>query len=222
LEILLNQNFRLGANRVLDRVSLSAAGGEFIALLGASGCGEAIHVLRLSRTEAPFLPREFALMANVTLRGACLREADMSGAQLDAAVLIGADLRKVNVRGAGFRDARLDRADLRDARLGGAFLVGTLLRGADLRGAYLRLARLDDADLSDANLDGGRRLDAGSAQSGASQQRDEAPRRLDRGGRWQTMSMSRCSPMALQCGMSGGPNPTRHQPCLGPVCEAST
>ena len=28
-----------GANRVLDRVSLSAAGSEFIALLGASGCG---------------------------------------------------------------------------------------------------------------------------------------------------------------------------------------
>jgi putative spermidine/putrescine transport system ATP-binding protein len=29
-----------GANRVLDDVSLSAAGGEFIALLGASGCGK--------------------------------------------------------------------------------------------------------------------------------------------------------------------------------------
>ena len=29
-----------GANRVLDRVSLSAAGGEFVALLGASGCGK--------------------------------------------------------------------------------------------------------------------------------------------------------------------------------------
>jgi putative spermidine/putrescine transport system ATP-binding protein len=29
-----------GANRVLDRVSLNAAGGEFIALLGASGCGK--------------------------------------------------------------------------------------------------------------------------------------------------------------------------------------
>jgi putative spermidine/putrescine transport system ATP-binding protein len=29
-----------GINRVLDRVSLSAAGGEFIALLGASGCGK--------------------------------------------------------------------------------------------------------------------------------------------------------------------------------------
>jgi len=29
-----------GAHRVLDRVSLNAAGGEFIALLGASGCGK--------------------------------------------------------------------------------------------------------------------------------------------------------------------------------------
>src|SRR5215831_6579278 len=29
-----------GANRVLDRVSLNAGGGEFIALLGASGCGK--------------------------------------------------------------------------------------------------------------------------------------------------------------------------------------
>src|SRR6476619_5398410 len=29
-----------GANQVLDRVSVSAAGGEFIALLGASGCGK--------------------------------------------------------------------------------------------------------------------------------------------------------------------------------------
>jgi len=29
-----------GAHRVLDRVSLNAAGGEFVALLGASGCGK--------------------------------------------------------------------------------------------------------------------------------------------------------------------------------------
>ena len=29
-----------GANCVLEHVSLSAAGGEFIALLGASGCGK--------------------------------------------------------------------------------------------------------------------------------------------------------------------------------------
>jgi hypothetical protein len=81
--------------------------------------------------------------------------------QLDAAVLTGADLRKSNLRGAGYRNARLDAADLRDARLGGAFLVGTSLRGADLRGAYLRLARLDGADLSDANLDGVKGLTQG-------------------------------------------------------------
>jgi uncharacterized protein YjbI with pentapeptide repeats len=97
---------------------------------------------------------EFALMANAVLRGACLGEVDMSGAQLDAAVLIGVDLRKANLRGAGLRDARLDETDLRDARLGSAFLVGASLRAADLRGAYLRLAKLNNADLSDANLDG--------------------------------------------------------------------
>src|SRR4051812_7622533 len=62
------------------------------------------------------------------------QEADMSGAQLDRAVLTGADLRKANLRGAGFRGALLDEADLREARLGGAFLVRASLRGADLRG----------------------------------------------------------------------------------------
>ena len=76
----------------------------------------------------------------------------MSGAQLDGAVLTRIDLQQANLRGVGFRYARLDEADLRDARLGGAFLVGASLRGADLRGAYMRLAKLDGADLSDANL----------------------------------------------------------------------
>src|SRR3984893_16898353 len=85
----------------------------------------------------------------------------MSGAQLDAAVLTGTDLRKANLRGAGFPHAKLDAADLRDARLGGAFLVGASLRGADLRGAYLRLAKLDAADLSDANLNGAEGLTQG-------------------------------------------------------------
>ena len=73
----------------------------------------------------------------------------MSGAQLDGAVLTRVDLQQANLRGVGFRYARLDEAD---ARLGGAFLVGASLRSADLRGAYLRLAKLDGADLSDANL----------------------------------------------------------------------
>jgi len=91
---------------------------------------------------------------NIMLRGACLREADMSGAVLDGAVLTRADLRQANLRGAGLRDARLDEANLRGARLGGALLVRASLRGSDLRGAYMRLAKLDGADLSDANLEG--------------------------------------------------------------------
>jgi len=44
-------------------------------------------------------------------------------------VLTGADLRKANLRGAGFRHARLDAADVRDGRLGRAFLVGASLLG---------------------------------------------------------------------------------------------
>jgi hypothetical protein len=156
-------------------------------------------------------------MANAVLQGACLREADMSGAQLDAAVLIGADLRKANLRGAGFRHAKLDAADLRDARLGGAFLVGASLRGADLRGAYLRLARLDSADQSGR----GRRPDARSDRSGPLQQRNEAPRSLDGRRRCQTMSMSRCSPVAPQRGTSGGRTATKRRTYLGPVCEVS-
>ena len=93
-------------------------------------------------------------MANAVLRGACLREADMSGVLLDLGTLTGADLREVNLRGAGLRDARLDETDLRGARLGGAFLVGASFRGCDLRGAYLRSATLDSGGLSDANLEG--------------------------------------------------------------------
>src|SRR5207248_11341947 len=101
---------------------------------------------------------DFTMMANAVLRGTCLPAADMSGAQLHAAVLPVTNPRKANLRGAGLRDARLDEADLPDSRLGSAFLVRASLRGADLRGAYLRLAKLDGADLSDANLDGAEAL----------------------------------------------------------------
>ena len=59
-------------------------------------------------------------MGEAVLCGASLQEADISGAQLDGAVLTRRTPR-ANLRGAGFRNARLDEADLRDARLGGAF-----------------------------------------------------------------------------------------------------
>jgi hypothetical protein len=53
-----------------------------------------------------------------------------------------------------------------------------------------------------------RRPYTGPARPGPLQQRNKAPRRLDRGGRCQTMTMSPCSAAAPQCGMSGGRNTT--------------
>ena len=50
----------------------------------------------------------------------------------------------------------------------------------------------------------------------------DAPRRLDRGGRWQTMSMSRCSPAEPRCGTSGGLIRRHAGLICGPVCEDST
>ena len=89
------------------------------------------------------------------LRGADLREADLSGANLREADLRWADLRVANLR----------EADLRWADLRVADLSGADLRGADLREADLRRADLSGADLSGADL---RRADLGGADlSGA-------------------------------------------------------
>jgi uncharacterized protein YjbI with pentapeptide repeats len=68
-------------------------------------------------------------MAKVLLRGACLHEADLSGAQLDGAVLTRADLQRRTCVGPDFA-MRGRRSDLREARLGGAPPVGASLGGA--------------------------------------------------------------------------------------------
>jgi uncharacterized protein YjbI with pentapeptide repeats len=67
---------------------------------------------------------EFALMANAVLQGTCLRDADMSGALLDRAVLARADL-KANLSGAHLEGANLFKAVLDGADLAGAFLHRT-------------------------------------------------------------------------------------------------
>ncbi|MEM9203751.1 MAG: pentapeptide repeat-containing protein [Actinomycetota bacterium] len=67
-------------------------------------------------------------------------------------VLIGADLRDLDLRGVDFRGAVLDRADLRNAKLNGADLSGASMRDVNLDDAELIGARLDGADLSDANV----------------------------------------------------------------------
>ena len=68
--------------------------------------------------------------------------ANLSGADLDGAIL----------RGAGLGLADLSGADLSGAILHGAELGSADLSGADLSGADLILADLTDADLTDADL----------------------------------------------------------------------
>ncbi|WP_290741348.1 pentapeptide repeat-containing protein, partial [Amaricoccus sp.] len=101
------------------------------------------------------------------LRGACLVEAYLSGADLGGANLRRADLRKADLRGANLIEADLSladlsraslrRADLRRANLSVAVvnwadLSGAFLRRADLRGASLRRADLRGANLIEADL----------------------------------------------------------------------
>ena len=91
-------------------------------------------------------------MANAVLQGACLGEADMSGAQLDNAVITApTSLKRTS---AGLDSVMRCSTRLISAMqgLGTRSWLGPRC-GADLRGAYLRLAQLDGADLSDANLE---------------------------------------------------------------------
>ena len=86
------------------------------------------------------------------LRGAYLREANLSGADLRGAYLREANLREAYLRGADMSWADLRGAYLREANLSEADLRGADLSGADLRGAYLREANLSEANLREANL----------------------------------------------------------------------
>lgn len=70
------------------------------------------------------------------------KRANLSGAYLSHANLIGANLRYADLSG----------VDLIDANLRYAYLIGADLSGADLRYADLSDANLSGADLSDANL----------------------------------------------------------------------
>jgi uncharacterized protein YjbI with pentapeptide repeats len=86
------------------------------------------------------------------LRGAVLRDADLSGANLSLANFNTADLRGANLSGSDINTADLRETDLRGANLSGVHIRVANLSDADLRGVRLRGADLRDADLSGANL----------------------------------------------------------------------
>lgn len=83
---------------------------------------------------------------------AVLRKVDLSGAKLCEAVLSDADIRGANLSGVDLSGADLCEANLSDANLRGAVLRNTDLSGATLCDADLRGVDLNDANLSRADL----------------------------------------------------------------------
>jgi len=95
-----------------------------------------------------------AVLIRADLSGADLNGANLSGADLNGANLSGVNLSRADLSGADLSGADLSRADLNGANLSGANLRRADLSGADLSGADLSRANLSKADLSEADLSG--------------------------------------------------------------------
>ncbi len=100
-----------------------------------------------------------ARKAPFNLRAVNLCGFSLTSGKFDASFFTMADLRRADVRGAGFRGAWLEYVDFRAANLqttnfDGAKLRGALFNEADLRGATLTRALLTDAKFRAARLDG--------------------------------------------------------------------
>lgn len=90
---------------------------------------------------------EEAVMQDISLYKADLRDVYLRGANLRGANLRDACLRDACLRGANLCDAYLRGANLYGANLCGAYLCGAYLHGANLCGAYLYGAYLYGANL---------------------------------------------------------------------------
>jgi uncharacterized protein YjbI with pentapeptide repeats len=120
-----------------------------------------------TETKIAALPQTLSLRGR-QLEGAVLLFADLRKVDFTAADLRGASLAAADLRNAKFvcsavgtkpecpdlRDARLDWANLQGTSLEGVQLQGASLKGAQLQGASLRKARLQGAILEDAQLRG--------------------------------------------------------------------
>ena len=90
------------------------------------------------------------------LAGVDLRNADLSGAELENSHLEGALLTHANLANASLARSHLEGANLDHAKLGYANLASASLEGASLRHAQLTRTTLDDAYLAHADLTGAR------------------------------------------------------------------
>lgn len=97
-------------------------------------------------------------LSNAMWDGGEAQQCDLTGSSLAYALIKDVELhravlRNASLRGAIIEGARLRGADLTGADLTGAVLTGVNLRGADLRGANLTLARLERVRLDGARLE---------------------------------------------------------------------
>ena len=93
-----------------------------------------------------------ANLQKVDLSEADLQEADLSKADLQEAELSEANLQEAILYKADLQEADLSKANLQEAVLSGANLQEASLAGAQLRGAILREVSLEETDLHDADL----------------------------------------------------------------------
>ncbi len=84
--------------------------------------------------------------------GAQLRRANLRYASAESAFFAGADMLGADLTGADLLVADLSKAYLPGSHLGGAFLLGADLRAANLADAHLEGAELTNANLRGANL----------------------------------------------------------------------
>jgi hypothetical protein len=104
-------------------------------------------------------PLAHAWLVGANLKGANLSDAQLVGTNLSNAVLQGMYLRRANLKGANLKDSKvqaayLSDADLMGANLNGAKLQGTTFHDATMSGAYLISAHLQEANLNGTNLQG--------------------------------------------------------------------
>ncbi|MDV3427903.1 MAG: pentapeptide repeat-containing protein [Bacillota bacterium] len=132
----LKEALRIGGNsNIQSKLSRLISETEDITLLS---CDSLIALdLEVHRTEVNSLLEKISeIVRSRTLRGQksnLKRRKTIAGRQ----DLIGADLRKTNLRGADLRGAFLIAADLRGADLTGADLIGADMRDADIKGTDL-------------------------------------------------------------------------------------
>lgn len=120
--------------------------------------GELIET-RLQGADLQFAQMQQVLLDDANLQGALMRGAQLQGGSLPRAGLQGVDLTQAQLQQANLAGAQLSGAVLREALMQGADLSAAVLHGtnltqAHLQGANLRNAQLQGADLSGATLQG--------------------------------------------------------------------